>query len=302
MSSRLENYKTVLIIGNGFDLSLKYPTSYSDFMESQYFTDLLSKKDNALAQYLKYKKEVANWIDVEKELASYSNVLESAPSTTLYLLKFYNGSRDYTSIMESFRAEFEELCNALKEYLKDLENAGYFYKGFEHSPAYNLIRTISDEREPCYVVNFNYTVFAGKVIHSLPNHINFQIRQIHGSLGKDIVFGVQDNIDLKREHVFLYKSYNRCQDVRGLPKILENAYKIIFFGYSLGETDHSYFDDFFKNQTKNNCHSKNFVFYYYGQKAYDDLIWQLRTLTNNRISYLNQYNSIKFEDVSKSEK
>lgn len=26
----LDDYKTVLIVGNGFDLSLKYPTSYSD--------------------------------------------------------------------------------------------------------------------------------------------------------------------------------------------------------------------------------------------------------------------------------
>ena len=55
--SSLEDYKTVLIIGNGFDLSLKYPTSYSDFMKSQYFVDLVLKK-NTLAKYLQYKKEL----------------------------------------------------------------------------------------------------------------------------------------------------------------------------------------------------------------------------------------------------
>ena len=106
-------------------------------------------------------------------------------------------------------------------------------------------------------------------------------------------------MELQREHVFLYKSHNRYQDVRRLPQILENASQIIFFGYSLGETDHSYFDDFFKNQTKKDCRSKSFVFYHYGQDAYDDIIWQLKTLTNNRTSYLNQYNTIEFEDSSK---
>ena len=129
-----------------------------------------------------------------------------------------------------------------------------------------------------------------------------EILQIHGSLKKDIVFGVQDNFELERQHVFLYKSHNKCQKVRGLPQILENADKIIFFGYSLGETDHSYFDDFFKNQTKKDCRSKSFVFHHYGQDAYDDIIWQLKVLTNNRTSYLNQYNDIRFEDSSKTPK
>lgn len=42
------------------------------------------------------------------------------------------------------------------------------------------------------------------------------------------------------------------------------------------------------------------VFYHYGQEAYDNIIWQLKALTNNRISYLNQYNNIRFEDNSKA--
>jgi hypothetical protein len=289
--SSLEDYKTVLIIGNGFDLSLKYPTSYSDFMKSQYFVDLVLKK-NTLAKYLQYKKGAKNWIDIEKELATYSNLLvrEQIPMPV-------REEKNFSTIIESFRTEFGQLCIALKEYLKDLENLR-FNEGFEHSPAYNLIKRISYERELCYIVNFNYTVFADKIINCFENCRDFQIRQIHGSLNKNIVFGVQDSIELKPEHLFLYKSYSRYQDVRGLPQILKNADKIIFFGYSLGETDHSYFDDFFKNQTKENCRSKSFVFYHYGQAAYDDLIWQLKLLTHNRTSYLNQYNNIQFEDSS----
>ena len=95
-------------------------------------------------------------------------------------------------------------------------------------------------------MSFNYTSFIEKVIIKINyNSTDFIIKQIHGSLKDNIVFGVQDSMELQREHVFLYKSYNKCQDVRELPQILDNADKIIFFGYSLGETDHSYFDDFF---------------------------------------------------------
>lgn len=296
----LEDYKTVLIIGNGFDKSLGYPTSYSEFMESRYFIDLVSKNDNSLARYLEYKKRFVNWIDVEKELVTYSNILNSAPSVQSQMPRAIIESKSCTSIMESFRAEFTQLCIALKKYLIELENQKCFKEGFDYSPAYKLIKIISDERKLCYIVNFNYTIFIEKVTNCFENRRIFQIRQIHGSLKDDIVFGVQDNVELKPEHVFLYKSYNKCQNVRGLPQILKNADKIIFFGYSLGETDHSYFDDFFKNQTKENCRSKSFVFYHYGQAAYDDLIWQLKLLTHNRTSYLNQYNDIQFKDSSKS--
>lgn len=298
--SSLEDYKTVLIIGNGFDLSLKYPTSYSDFMKSQHFTDLVSKNDNCLARYLTYKRETTgNWIDVEKELATYSNIINSASSIEHKMPKKLREDKSYTNIMESFRKEYIQLCIALKEYLEELESQKRFNEGYDKSPAYKLIQMISNERKLCYIVNFNYTTFAKITINHFDNCRNFKIQWIHGSLKDDIVFGVQDNMELQREHVFLYKSHNKRQKVRGLPLILENADKIIFFGYSLGETDHSYFDDFFKNQTKKDCRSKSLVFYHYGQDAYDDIIWQLKTLTNNRTSYLNQYNTIEFEDSSK---
>ena len=298
--SSLEDYKTVLIIGNGFDLSLKYPTSYSDFMKSQHFTDLVSKNDNCLARYLTYKRETTgNWIDVEKELATYSNIINSASSIEHKMPKKLREDKSYTNIMESFRKEYIQLCIALKEYLEELESQKRFNEGYDKSPAYKLIQMISNERKLCYIVNFNYTTFAKIIINHFDNCRNFKIQWIHGSLKDDIVFGVQDNMELQREHVFLYKSHNKRQKARGLPLILENADKIIFFGYSLGETDHSYFDDFFKNQTKKDCRSKSLVFYHYGQDAYDDIIWQLKTLTNNRTSYLTQYNTIEFEDSSK---
>lgn len=297
--NKLKHYNTVLIVGNGFDLNLKYPTSYSDFMKSKYFSDLVLS-DNTLAKYLNHKMENNNnWIDIEKELATYSGIIGSEPSATLEMPHGFMTGKNAVDIMKSFKEEFIQLCNALKEYLNTIEKAEKFNYGFDKSHAYKLIKEISDEHQRVAVVNFNYTSFVEKLIVKICNNCTgFDIRQIHGSLKENIVFGVQDSMELKREHVFLYKSYNKCQNVRWIPQILENADKIVFFGYSLGETDHSYFDDFFKNQTIKNCRNKKIVFYHFGQDAYDDIIWQLKTLTNNRISYLKQYNEIQFKDSS----
>ncbi len=62
---------TCIIIGNGFDINLGLPTSYTDFVKSTHFDDMV-KRGNELAKYLKSKFELQNWIDIENELKTYS--------------------------------------------------------------------------------------------------------------------------------------------------------------------------------------------------------------------------------------
>ena len=38
----MNDYKLVLVLGNGFDLDLGLPTSYSNFLESPYFYEFLN--------------------------------------------------------------------------------------------------------------------------------------------------------------------------------------------------------------------------------------------------------------------
>lgn len=80
---------------------------------------------------------------------------------------------------------------------------------------------------------------------------------------------------------------------------MDNAERIIFFGYSLGQTDHSYFDDFFRRQTQFGCKEKEFIFYHYGQNSYDDMKWQIKILTNNQQAKFGEYNNISFIDINK---
>ena len=285
--------KTVLVIGNGFDLNIGKPTSYSKFMASQNFKDLLSEK-NCLASYLNNKGNGNNnWINIEKELGNYSTILAEYDTHSIPKEVRYDKSLD--DLKKTFEDDFKSLCNALKIYLNEIETKYPLGELDYNSLALRIIKDITMEDKLYFVINFNYTNFIKKVKY-LSEKI--EIRYIHGSLKNDIVFGVQDKLDLKEEHIFLYKSYNQYQNVQGLPQILENADEIIFFGYSMGVTDHSYFDDFFKAQAVKNCQNKIIKFYYHGQNAYDDIICQLKVLTNNRTSYLKQYNNIQFEDSS----
>lgn len=291
MEKDILDYKNILILGNGFDLNLGLETSYCHYLESTYFKDLLGT--NILARYLSSHKIKSNWVDIEKELYLYSTSL------------FYKGENGLcpnpkdVKLISSLRQNYDEICYSLRKYLIEATNCPI---DFNNKAAYNIISNVFAEKNIyTYILTFNYS----EIIERLHQYYfssckNYYINHIHGKLSDDnIVFGIEDNAEVAKEHVFLYKSYNTVQNINGLISVFENAKNITFFGYSLGETDHSYFDDFFNAQTKPDCDRKKFTFYYYGQKAYDDLIWQLKTLTKNRLTYLKQYNQLEFYDVSK---
>ncbi len=88
------------IIGNGFDLDLGLKTSYSDFIGSDEFKELIKPaSDCSFAKYLDEKrKENYKWMDIENELKIYiNNIYEK------------NGT--------SFRMEFDLLKKSLSAYL-----------------------------------------------------------------------------------------------------------------------------------------------------------------------------------------
>ena len=288
MKQSIDEFKNVLIVGNGFDLNMGYKTSYSNYLDSHYFKELLN--NNLLAQYLDKCLKESKWVDIEKELYKYSTGL------------FYKTEEgrfgkipQKTRQIESLKEDYKRLCYSLRGYLNHAINVEI---KFNNNAAYRVLSEVLRSDINTYILTFNYT----DIIERLRN-IYFQncnkycINHIHGSLSNNIVFGIEDSVEVAKEHVFLYKSHNINQNINGLISVFENAKNITFFGYSLGETDHSYFDDFFKAQTMPDCKDKNFTFYYYGDNAYDDLIWQLKKLTNNRLSYLKQFNKLNFIDV-----
>lgn len=285
----------VLIIGNGFDLNLGLKTSYRDFLASNEFKEIINDEVNTGRNYIKKhivnKYNLEKWVDIELELTNFSKD---------------NGSFIIQNKKDDLVFEdFKEIKQALLHYLCNID-----YTIDETSLAYKLIEKFCSKngRMPNYsfsILNFNYTNVAENLIRSL--NYNADIHYIHGSLKEnDIVFGVEDNADIIDEFSFLKKSCSQAFNNKNvyIEDVLETTRSIIFFGFSLGKTDHTYFKDFFINRTKElrnrkgNLEKYNLTFYYYGEKDYNYLMRQLIKLTDNNVMKLRTINNCKFIDVN----
>ena len=276
--------ETLLIVGNGFDLSMGFKTSYGDFMKSSFFP----KYDSTLCSHLRKQfQENMGWIDIEKELSEFSSMLISMKQDA----KKKHIKWEY----DSFREEYEELKSSLKAYLQE-ETKGAFATR-QDNPAKRVIDNLPADSK---IISFNYTSIIERLTWDKFKDSKGNLLHIHGSLAPsdDIVFGVEDSAKLSKEHVFLYKAHSRHLKVQEFSDWLNSAERIIFYGYSLGDTDRQYFEKFFRKLCSSDSIYTELIFYYYGQASYDNLIWQLQVLTNHKLTQLQIQNKIEFIDCS----
>lgn len=277
--------ETLLIVGNGFDLSMGFKTSYGDFMKSSYFPH---EETSSLCSYLhKQYEENMGWIDIENELSEYSRIL----TTKKLNAKKFNTILD----IDSLREEYDELKSSLKFYLQEETK-----RAFGPSPDNPAKRVIDQLPADSKIISFNYTSIIERMTRDRFCTSKGNLLHIHGSLAPydDIVFGVEDSAKLSKEHVFLYKAHSRHLKVQEFSDWLNNAERIIFYGYSLGDTDRQYFENFFRKLCSSDNTYTELIFYYYGQASYDNLIWQLQVLTNHKLTQLQIQNKIEFIDCS----
>lgn len=276
--------ETLLIVGNGFDLSMGFKTSYGDFMKSSFFP----KYDSTLCSHLRKQfQENMGWIDIEKELSEFSSMLISMKQDA----KKKHIKWEY----DSFREEYEELKSSLKAYLQEETK-----RAFGPSPENPAKRVIDQLPAGSKIISFNYTSIIERLTWDKFKDSKGNLLHIHGSLAPsdDIVFGVEDSAKLSKEHVFLYKAHSRHLKVQEFSDWLNSAERIIFYGYSLGDTDRQYFEKFFRKLCSSDSIYTELKFYYYGQASYDNLIWQLQVLTNHKLTQLQIQNKIEFINCS----
>ena len=276
--------ETLLIVGNGFDLSMDFKTSYGDFMQSSFYP----KNNSTLCSHLwKKYRENMGWIDIENELSEYSKLLSSLELET---------DQDKSKWgVDAFRKQYDELKSSLKSYLRE-ETKGVFSTR-QDNPAKRLIDQLPADSK---IISFNYTSIIERLTWDKFKESKGNLLHIHGSLAPydDIVFGVEDSAKLSKEHVFLYKAYSPHLKVQEFSDWLNSAERIIFYGYSLGDTDRQYFERFFRKLCSGDGTYTELVFYHYGQASYDNLIWQLQVLTNHKLTQLLIQNKIEFIDCS----
>ena len=277
--------ETLLIVGNGFDLSMGFKTSYGNFMKSSYFPN---KETSTLCSYLhKQYEENMGWIDIENALSEYSRIL----TTKKLNAKKFNTILD----IDSLREEYDELKSSLKFYLQEETK-----RAFGPSPENPAKRVIDQLPAGSKIISFNYTSIIERMTRDRFCTLKSNLLHIHGSLAPydDIVFGVEDSAKLSKEHVFLYKAHSPHLKVQEFSDWLNSAERIIFYGYSLGDTDRQYFEKFFRKLCSDDRTYTELVFYYYDQSSYDNLIWQLQMLTNHKLTQLQILNKIEFKNCS----
>jgi hypothetical protein len=274
-----KTYSDILVIGNGFDLNQKLPTSYSDFIKSKHFNDLKGK-NNFFVDYLSNRFNIQKWIDVENEL------------------KLYSKNQSKEEAINSFKKEYKIVCIALKEYLSNLDYASIN----ENEYSYKVIQKIMTK--DFLILDFNYTETTKLILEQLGvDSVNIEERliKLHGDIKTEIIFGIEDNVDIKKNHVFLRKAYSKYFTSINLKVPLETCNNLYFFGHSLGETDHMYFKPFFEKYSlaQNYGKGKKIELYHFGEEGYNQLFMQIDTMTNKHLSIFRQNNEIEFIDTSK---
>lgn len=267
----------LLIIGNGFDLDLGYPTSYHDYYKSVLDPCTgntpfgMNNKHSELAKYLLSKYTIDSWFDLENALAAFGESMTD------------NNSDEQLAFNKS---DYESLCRSLTTYLKTLD----YSNPNNDSVAANLIRHFNKRNRIGVVYSFNFTDLVANVKKigidvTAPHHI-------HGSIiNDDIILGAGDYALLDKEYAFLYKSCHYYKYHR-LIKDLECYKDVIIFGLSLSKTDYPYFEDFFKKLTKGELGSVRIRIFTKDESSENDIMWNLRQMNPN-ISKLRGYSDFQ---------
>lgn len=243
----------ILIIGNGFDLNLGLKTSYKDFIQSDYFKELV-KQENPMALHFNEKHEITNWVDIEREITIYSNKIKERNEQL---------GEDSTT-----KEDFINIKQALMDYLKNAQEKEID----QNSKAFSLLKDEIDTFD--YIFNFNYTNTIFKICEILNiQNIKNKHCYIHGSIeNEDIIFGVEDKANIQLDHIFFKKSYNKNYGKYNIKKEFNEENEITIFGHSLGITDSSYFRDYIRKRSYVNTNYFKLTFYYFGESGWDEMM------------------------------
>lgn len=277
--------RTVLVVGNGFDLNLGLKTSYQEFFNSDYFpkvtpsltmqnilSDVVRPKgflsfNASVFEYLTAYRKITNWCDIESALG---NLLKYTPNSQ------YSG---FIITEESFQELHSKFCEYLNENV-----ASCFDHIKQDSIAYRLAKNVA-HIPGLSILNFNYTPTLEYIDSWYKNKVDY----IHGSLNDNsIIFGIEDDLDVPKGYSFLLKTFSPHYRSHHIRKQLLDADHIIFFGHSLAKADYHYFKDLFIRQTNPEIVKQNQKITIFTKDEYSmrDVLWQIRIMNENRSDYL----------------
>lgn len=293
----LNPYKVLLILGNGFDLSLGLKTSYANFIESDLFQKKVAIKhypnvkidlhDKNIHNYLTHQKRMKNWIDVEMELKKYASQQR---------VEYHNDRGGLTSTQNAsdgqIRMSYDILCMDLQTYMKSLDYSSVNM----NAPSLQLLQIILAKKRND-VVTFNYTDVT-RLISRPRGSIEF----MHGNINEGIILGFQRFENMAPGYEYMIKAENPIYKSRHLYAKMLEADEVIIFGHSLGETDHCYFKPFFEEQTKCNASPRRLTVFTRDRESRNTITQQMVSLSEGKYQVFQDNTDVNVIETANNEK
>lgn len=288
--------RSIIILGNGFDVALRYPTKYSQFYENSKALRDYANKGNALCQHILENIDGELWSDLERGLYQYS----------LRITEEYGvGDKEQAEKLEK---EFNELRAALFNYLNSIASMSVQFD--KQHPAIGL-NIEWHELQPQYLT-FNYSINTAvtadmnqRYILNANDSVNelrfiYQHGSIYDSQGgnnhspEDIVLGIDPySQQVESAHSFLYKDKQKLHDLNSTKNYIKEKLFYVVYGCSMGDSDATYFRAIF-NHNQNN---KIFLIYGYGSEAIKSIKSNIERICEISIDDLCTKNYVEFFDV-----
>lgn len=308
--------KTLLILGNGFDLDLGLRTSFNYYLETN--THLKHRFDTTTFAMIENKEK---WGDIE-------GVLREA---IMEAVKFKDEKFD-KDVNYTWRVIREGWGMYLPKHIDDVQKILNHKHGSlvdDKSPidkkscAFSLASIIKDWN--C-VFSFNYTNPADLLFNIWPNNIHF----IHGSFTPQIhspytMYQVANfiaiGVDYKRMNELIqdnellypivkinFMGENLCKE---LFQAMTEADNVVIYGHSMSITDSDYFEDFFGGIIDGSIVNKSVYFVTLNKKSLSDIKKKMREwdleydnlmVSNNRILNIyteNGADNVNFKELLK---
>ena len=100
------------------------------------------------------------------------------------------------------------------------------------------------------ILDFNYTASTRLILKQCglsDEDIDNRLIKVHGEASNnDIIFGVEDNAGIKKEHVFLRKAYNIKYKALNFSELYDRIKSVAIFGHSLGVFTTDYYSIFYR--------------------------------------------------------
>ncbi|MBD5271821.1 MAG: hypothetical protein HDS42_00880 [Bacteroides sp.] len=281
------NGEAVFIIGNGFDIDLGLPSSYSEFAESEYwpFKNIVNITNStpfnlnhrSLHNTLHNAALESNWFDIEYLLTKYATLDGTYTSKHVISSKILEDAK-------SDKSTFNMLCQSLSDYLKHIQTTQLN----DSSVAAQVLRVIIDSRYFNYIFSFNYTDLK-LLAKNIGIERDFWYTHMHGDLENGIILGIESQVEFMPPYRYLCKEYNMNYRTRFLNYALQEANEIVIFGHSLSPIDYHYFQQLFAQQSREDMQysdRKKITIFTRNEETKRDICDQLRKMNNKRLDLL----------------